>query len=126
MTTNPGGVVDPDDLIGRADELAQLQRAVETGGAKLLGDRRMGKTSLLRLLEQTLREAGHLVVRVSAETDDPVVFGRNLAEAMRASHVLGREWGRWQQEFGGELSINVGVGWPDFARRGQEGRCRRC
>src|SRR4051794_15141721 len=105
MTTNPGGVVDPDDLIGRDRELNRLMRSVTTGGAKLLGDRRMGKTSLLRVLEQQLRMAGHTVVRVSAETEDPAVFSRNLIEAMRANRVLGREWGRWQQEFGGELTI---------------------
>jgi hypothetical protein len=109
MTTNPGGVVAPADLIGRADELEQLHRAVATGGAKLLGDRRMGKTSLLRLLEEELQAAGHIVIRVSAETEDPVVFSRNLAEAMRASHALGREWGRWQQELGADLTINMGI-----------------
>jgi hypothetical protein len=109
MTTNPGGVVDPDDLVGRGDELEQLRQSVLTGGAKLLGDRRLGKTSLLRLLELNLQAAGHTVIRVSAETDDPEVFGRNLIEAMRANHLLGREWSRWQREFEGELAINVGV-----------------
>jgi hypothetical protein len=109
MTTNPGGLVPPADLIGRADELAQLHRAVATGGAKLLGDRRMGKTSLLRLLEEGLQVAGHLVIRVSAETEDPAVFSRNLVESMRGNHLLGREWGRWQQEFGADLTLNVGV-----------------
>ena len=104
MTTNPGGVVDPDDLIGHSEELARLQRSIETGGAKLLGDRRMGKTSLLRLLEQTLREAGHLVVRVSAETDDPAASGRNLAEAMREAECCDRDVGalaggaRWRAD----------------------------
>src|ERR1700712_1480723 len=94
MTTNPGGVVDPDDLVGRGDELEQLRQSVLTGGAKLLGDRRLGKTSLLRLLELDLQAAGHTVIRVSAETDDPEVFSRNLIEAMRANHLLGREWSR--------------------------------
>lgn len=109
MTTNPGGVVDPADLIGRGSELDQLHRAIVTGGAKLLGDRRMGKTSLLRLLEDQLQAAGHIVVRVSAETEDPAVFSRNLVESMRNNHLFGREWGRWQQEFGGDLTINVGI-----------------
>ncbi|MDQ2836859.1 MAG: AAA family ATPase [Actinomycetota bacterium] len=109
MNTNPGGVINPNDLIGRAVELGQLLSAVDTGGAKLLGDRRMGKTSLLRLLEEELQAAGHTVVRVSAETEDPAVFSRNLVEVMRKNQLLGREWGRWQQEFGGEVTVNAGV-----------------
>ncbi|MDQ1742122.1 MAG: hypothetical protein QOE23_461, partial [Pseudonocardiales bacterium] len=67
MTTNPGGVVDPADLVGRDRELARLQRSVTTGGAKMLGDRRMGKTSLLRALSKSLDSAGHSVIRISAE-----------------------------------------------------------
>lgn len=109
MTTNPGGVVDPRDLIGRDEELLQLMRSTQTGGSKLLGDRRMGKTSLLRKFEEQLREAGHTVVRVSAETDDPVTFGRHLLDAMRSSHALRREWPHWQKEFGAELRVSVGV-----------------
>jgi hypothetical protein len=109
MTTNPGGVVDPQDLVGRDVELVRLLHSVETGGSKLLGDRRMGKTSLLRKLEEQLRPVGHTVIRVSAETSDPATFGRNLLDAMRSVHALGREWPHWEREFGGELKVNVGV-----------------
>jgi AAA+ ATPase superfamily predicted ATPase len=75
MITNPGGVVDAADLIGRARELHRLLASVDTGGAKLLGDRRMGKTSLLRALSTSLDEVGHTVIRLSGESSDPEKFG---------------------------------------------------
>lgn len=109
MTTNPGGVVDPQDLVGRDAELFRLARSIDTGGAKLLGDRRMGKTSLLRKLEVQLRGVGHTVIRVSAETNDPDTFGRNLLNAMRSERALQRQWPQWEKELGGELRVDVGV-----------------
>jgi hypothetical protein len=110
MTTNPGGVVDPADLIGRGRELERLQRSVNTGGAKLLGDRRMGKTSLLRAVSSSLDEAGHTVIRISAESKDPEKFGRDLVAEMRRNRVLRDHVRRWEAELGGELKVNAGVG----------------
>ncbi|MEO6501455.1 MAG: ATP-binding protein [Jatrophihabitantaceae bacterium] len=110
MSTNPGGVVDPADLIGRERELERLQRSVNTGGTKMLGDRRMGKTSLLRALGSSLNEAGHTVIRISAESKDPEKFSRDLVTEMRRNRVLREHVRRWEAELGGELKVNVGVG----------------
>lgn len=109
MTTNPGGVVDPQDLVGRDPELQQVLHALASGGSKLLGDRRMGKTSLLRKVEQELLAVGHTVIRVSAETSDPDKSGRGVLHAMRSNHSLRRVWHDWERELGGELKVDVGV-----------------
>jgi hypothetical protein len=109
MTTNPGGVVHAEDLIGRARELHRLLASVDTGGAKLLGDRRMGKTSLLRAVSTSLEEVGHAVIRISAESSDPEKFGRDLVAEMRRNRVLRDHVRRWEADFGGELKVNVGV-----------------
>lgn len=109
MATNAGGVVDPADLVGRHDSLAKLYRSVDSGGAKVLGDRRMGKTSMLGAAQLDLQAVGHTVVRVSAETSDPAVFGRHLLQQMRAERVLRSALPQWEAELGGEISINVGV-----------------
>ncbi len=109
MTTNPGGVVDAADLIGRDRELHRLLASVGTGGAKLLGDRRMGKTSLLRTLSTRLEEVGHAVIRISGESSDPEKFGRDLVAEMRRNRVLRDHVRRWEADFGGELRVGVGV-----------------
>jgi len=109
MPTNPGGVVDPADLVGRDDLLMKFYHAVESGGAKVLGDRRMGKTSMLAAAQVELQRVGHTVVRVSAETSDPAVFGRHLLQQMRAERVLRAALPQWDVELGGEVCVNVGV-----------------
>lgn len=108
LQPNVGGVLAPEDLIGREIELEQLLRAVTASGARLLGDRRIGKTSLLGKLELILREAGHTVVRVSAETPDPQVFLRQLAESMRSNRAVASRWSSWEKQFGGELRLTIG------------------
>lgn len=102
-----GGVVDPADLVGRARELGQLLDAINSNGARLLGDRRIGKTSLLGKLEVELRAVGHTVIRVSAETTDPDTFSRWMVDGLRESRAIRAQWGRWEREFGGELSVKV-------------------
>lgn len=117
IALNPGGVVDPDDLIGRDRELNRLLRSVTTGGAKLLGDRRMGKTSLLHKLAQRLDEVGHAVIRISAESSDPQKFSRDLVAELRRNRVLRDHVSRWEAELGGELKVEVGVGGVRLAGR---------
>jgi hypothetical protein len=110
MTTNPGGVVHAEDLIGRELEMKRLVASVSTGGAKLLGDRRMGKTSLLRKFSDDMDEVGHAVIRISAESSNPEKFARDLVAAMRRSRMLRDHVRRWEAELGGELTVSVGVG----------------
>jgi hypothetical protein len=109
MATNAGGVVDPADLVGRQDTLTKLYRSIDSGGAKVLGDRRMGKTSMLGVAQLDLQAVGHAVVRVSAETSDPAVFGRHLMLQMQREPLLRTALPQWEAELGGEVSVNVGV-----------------
>lgn len=116
---NAGGVVPADELVGRSRELQWLlgQAAPPACGAVLLGDRRIGKTSLLRALEGPLRDAGHLVVRVSAETASLEVFGRALLDALRGTarrHI-------WPVDLEGEVAVNVGIGRLALKGRSQRG-----
>jgi AAA ATPase domain len=108
MVTNPGGVVEPDDLVGRDRELNRLLKSVNTGGAKLLGDRRMGKTSLLNKAADQLEAVGHEVIRISVESSDPELFSQRLLSRLATSRVLGQHLTRWTAELGGELRLDVG------------------
>jgi hypothetical protein len=50
IRTVPGGVIDPEHMVGRDAEVMAATRAVSGMGALVTGDRRVGKTSLLRKL----------------------------------------------------------------------------
>src|SRR5580704_5454509 len=104
------GVVDPDDLVGREAVRNELCLAVASGGAKVIGDRRMGKTSALRAVQDDLEKAGHTVVRVSGETSNPNLFSERLLQEMRSQRLIQRALPKWEAELGGEVSVNVGVG----------------
>lgn len=108
MVSNPGGVVDPDDLIGREAESRRLMKSIDTGGAKLLGDRRMGKTSLLKKLVKDLATAGHTVIRISAEATDAHQFSREMVDELQRSPHLKPHLARWKGELGGEVRVGVG------------------
>lgn len=99
-----GGVVAPDALVGRARELQLAQSAVVTAnGAVLVGDRRMGKTSLLRKLELEWRQAGHTVIFVSAQTTSPDTLADRLHEQIAPTSWFKQERRRWA------LHIKVGA-----------------
>lgn len=113
ISANPGGPIDPEDHIGHEAELHEVLRSIASVGALLPGDRRMGKTSLLRKAEQQLVE--HVVLRVSAETDDLDLFGRRLLEVLRGNRVFADELKRWKVE------IDVGYRGFRLTRRARDG-----
>lgn len=108
IEVNAGGIVPAAELIGRQDLEAALLAcaAAPSHGAVLLGDRRIGKTSLLRTIEEPLRQVGHLVVRVSAETASLDKFAAELLAGLRTG--VGRS--SWALELSGEAGISVGIG----------------
>lgn len=118
IEVNVGGIVPRDEMVGRGAEIDRLLAlaAPPAHGAMLLGDRRIGKTSLLRAVEGPLREAGHLVVRVSAETASLDDFEVALLGGLRAN----RRWESWGVDVAGEAAVHVGI-----ARIGLRGRVSR-
>lgn len=110
----PGGPISPLDHVGHLAELEQLMDAVGHGqvGALCIGDRRMGKTSLLHLAEKLLRDDDVRVISVQAQTTQPDVFAERFAHALNASTWLGRERERWA------LDIEVGYKGIRLSRTG--------
>lgn len=111
MTEQPidlvlGGVVDPQDLVGRDDEIERLVRAVAHGGSYVVGDRRMGKTSILRKARVQLEDAGNVVLYVSAETGDLSKFESALEEAITSHPVFAKPWRQWTASFDGEVRLS--------------------
>jgi hypothetical protein len=48
MRANPGGILAPEDVIGRDELIARLWRVLETQSVVLTSERRVGKTSVIR------------------------------------------------------------------------------
>lgn len=104
---NPGGRVDPPEVVGRTRELARLHEAVVRGGAHVTGERRMGKTSLLRKLVAELRDNGVNVVSISAETSSLAVAEDALLSELIRHRPIRDRIARWEKEFEGKLAVNV-------------------
>lgn len=77
-----GGIPQLADIVGRERECAEVLESFSGHGALLTGDRRHGKTSLTRLVEAACKDAGHQVVRVSAERSSFADFVEALAEKL--------------------------------------------
>ncbi|MBD8504894.1 ATP-binding protein [Hoyosella sp. G463] len=112
-----GSVPALDDIIGRdlqVDRVLGLLDARQT--VLLTGDRRVGKTSIARLVEAHLSAAGRTFVRTSAERVDYAGFATELARSLSRAVPAGplrEELRRW------ELTITAG---PVGAKRASQER----
>ena len=71
MSENPfqfGSEFSTDDLVGRSDEVRQVENTIRDGSRLfLIAPRRFGKTSILRAAEESMTRKGAIVLRVNAE-----------------------------------------------------------
>lgn len=79
MTLVVGGVVRPEDVVGRVRDAEAVVASLPHSGAVLVGDRRHGKTSLSRVVQQNAARAGALVIAASAERETYAEFVAALA-----------------------------------------------
>jgi archaellum biogenesis ATPase FlaH len=112
-----GGIPDLRDLVGRDELATEVAADLARGqGVLLTGDRRVGKTSVSRLVEARLHEAGHHVVQVSAERVSFADFIDALAAqlAKGLGNAVTKELAKWR------ATVKAG---PFFeAERGQSTR----
>lgn len=87
---------DPDRFVGRELLLERLLRLLEGGSVALVGERKIGKSSLLhRLADLLRREPGQTVV--FWDFFDPVDVKHLLAQAIRALGSEGKKWSDFKQ-----------------------------
>jgi hypothetical protein len=97
MTLVVGGVVPPDDVVGRLREAKEVLATLPTGGSVLVGDRRHGKTSLSRLVQRSAAAQGAMVVAVSAERETYAEFITAMAsELARLDPAWAKELAKWR------------------------------
>ena len=114
LMANPfiiGVVVRGPAFTDRAAETAAVVVALREPGARLLvtGERRMGKTSVLRRAAEgaTRRGGGAALVDCGTAGTPVEVANRVLTQAARA---IGRDWGRAVSDLGRTLSLRLQVG----------------
>jgi AAA domain len=97
----PGGKIDPEHMVGREAEAAAVTRAISDSGALVTGDRRVGKTSLLRKLVAlwTSQPEAYVVVSISAQTTDPATFAARLEAGLRKYTRFYEEPQKWKVIF---------------------------
>jgi hypothetical protein len=81
---NPGGILAPDEIVGRDKLVAQLWRALERRSLYLTAERRMGKTSVVRDKMGKAAPEGWAVIYLDASRAvSPLQFVEALSEASR-------------------------------------------
>lgn len=121
IITNTGGPVDVTDHVGH---IAEYERAVAATlgpgrvGARFSGDRRMGKSSLLALLENVLTRQDMTVLRISGETGEIEAFGERIVNVLRTTSWLEEEFRRW------EFSVDIGYKGTHIRRTGKDKKHR--
>jgi hypothetical protein len=103
MSLVVGGVVQPENVVGRVRDVDEVMASLPGSGAVLVGDRRHGKTSLARVVQQAAAASGAVVVAASAERE---TYGEFVAELATS---LGRLEPLWSQEMA-KLRISLTAG----------------
>lgn len=103
MSLVVGGIVQPENVVGRVRDVADVMDSLNGSGAVLVGDRRHGKTSLSRVVQRDAKLAGAVVVAASAERETYGEFVAALATE------LGHLEPRWAQEMA-KLRVTLTAG----------------
>jgi hypothetical protein len=82
MSLVVGGIVRPDDVVGRFRDAESVLATLPHSGAVLVGDRRHGKTSLARVVQRNAAAAGAVVIATSAERETYGEFVAALASEL--------------------------------------------
>ncbi|MEW5996990.1 MAG: ATP-binding protein [Candidatus Micrarchaeota archaeon] len=117
----PGGIVEPEYFVGRSEEIARFGRYFRntTEGnphhLAVLGERGIGKTSLLRYLEWQIRKQKALVVRVELDpaTDSVDYLVSQILEEFKRSgtaYSLADKGARGLRDFFQKYKVSVSFG----------------
>ncbi|MBI4408659.1 MAG: ATP-binding protein [Gemmatimonadetes bacterium] len=113
MAVNPfriHGVVEPPDFTDREPEVARISAALTEPGGKLLvyGERRMGKTSALRVALAGVAERAAGCLADFSTASSPVDLANRVLDG--ATKALGRRWRDVAQELARRIGLSLTIG----------------
>ena len=119
MRNITGSVTFGDDFFDRQSEIARFWRDLETDSLLLLAPRRVGKTSILRRLQEQAGEHGFqaAIFRDVSDCKDELAFVKHLSEAiLESDRATAFQEEAWAQELVGH-SFDSQEGVRSFVER---------
>lgn len=88
MKPNPGGTITGNAIVDRVKEIKSIWRALENQGVVLISERRVGKTSVLRKMEEHPKDDWHPVLYIVEGKEHPADFVEGLYLELLKSDIL--------------------------------------
>ncbi|MDH3601011.1 MAG: ATP-binding protein, partial [Candidatus Tectomicrobia bacterium] len=83
MRANPGGLLSPDEVVGRDELIARLWRILERQSLILTSERRMGKTSIIRKMAAASPSGQLAIYRDLEPLSTPLEFVQIVVDDVR-------------------------------------------
>jgi hypothetical protein len=119
MKVNPGGLLDPKDVVGRDPLINRLWQGLENHGWNMTAERRMGKTSILRKMQAA--PLGHMVVfyfnveAIGSPQELVLKIFRELQQLLNLSTAWRQRFTRWTSNWGGGKMLGLELPKPAWS-----------
>jgi AAA+ ATPase superfamily predicted ATPase len=97
MKPNPGGTLIGKAIINREKEIDSIWRALQNQSVVVTSERRVGKTSILRKIEENPRHGWHPILYLVEGKEHPVEFVEGLYETLIEKKVLKNKFHRLEK-----------------------------
>jgi len=88
MKPNPGGVITGDAIVDREKEINSIWRALQNQSVVITSERRVGKTSILRKMEENPRDDWQPILYIVEGKKHPIEFIEGLYEELVKKDLL--------------------------------------
>ena len=93
MKPNPGGTLDPKDIIGRDETVTKMHEILQDRSIVLVSERRIGKTSVLRKLEDFSKKRKDMVciLILVQGIESPIEFVNKIYDKLSKHELLSKK-----------------------------------
>lgn len=88
MKPNPGGTLKGEAIVDREKEIDSIWKALRNQSVVLISERRVGKTSLLRKMEENPRDGWHPILYLIEGKEHPIEFIEGLYEELLKRELM--------------------------------------
>jgi hypothetical protein len=119
MKVNPGGLLAPEDVVGRDPLIDRLWQGLESHGWNMTAERRMGKTSILRKMQAAPPD--HMVVfcfnveAIGSPQELVLKIFRELQQVLSLSTAWRQRLTRWTSNWGGGKMLGLELPKPEWS-----------
>ncbi|MFC2155021.1 hypothetical protein ACFLRB_00825 [Acidobacteriota bacterium] len=94
MKPNPGGTLEGEAIVNREKEIDSIWNALHNQSVVLISERRVGKTSLLRKMEENPKDGWHPILYLVESKEHPVEFIEGLYEELIKRGLMKEKFNR--------------------------------